>query len=199
MLPALPSGLWDTPLLRASAAGLRKVKIVDPLGPCKRRRSGRQTETVQDFADRFRWVNGRNDAHSTPAAIAPENIHGKHTSHELSPGIIPGPAAPSSPGSSCIVRQELLPCGTVGVRHRFGRLRFRDDQIPPGSRWGEHPMVANQVKARRFGHRMESSVPMEVWLFWLLSASFFRLIRQGDEERATKSSSRTDRSNSWRS
>jgi hypothetical protein len=52
-------GPWDTPLQRAAAAGLQKVKIVGLHGPGKRRRSGRQAETV-NFADRFGrlWPQG---------------------------------------------------------------------------------------------------------------------------------------------
>ena len=88
VLQTLLSGFLDTPLLRTAAAGLRKVKIVDPHGAGQRRRSGRQAETVKDFADGFGWVNGRQDAPSTTAPIAPENVRGKYPSHQfkINPG-----------------------------------------------------------------------------------------------------------------
>jgi hypothetical protein len=44
--------------LRAAAAGLRAVKVIDPHGPGKQRRSGRQAKTLKDFANGLGRVNG---------------------------------------------------------------------------------------------------------------------------------------------
>jgi len=38
-------------LSKGSSGWVTKIKIVEPHGPGKRRRSGRQTETVKDFAE----------------------------------------------------------------------------------------------------------------------------------------------------
>jgi hypothetical protein len=38
----------------------------------------RQVETIKDFDDGFWRENGRNDAHSTAATIAAENVRGKY-------------------------------------------------------------------------------------------------------------------------
>jgi len=104
----------------ADSLRARKVKIVDPHWAGQRRRSGRQAETVKDFADGFGWVNGRQDAHSTTAPIAPENVRGKYAAHPFSLRIIPGPTAPFLLCPSRLAHPELLPCRTVGLRHSLG-------------------------------------------------------------------------------
>ena len=45
------------------------------------------------LADRFGWVNGRNDSHPAAATITSENVRGKYAFQEFSPGVIAGPHA----------------------------------------------------------------------------------------------------------
>jgi hypothetical protein len=50
-------------------------------------------EAIENFPNRFRGMNGRNDAHSAAAVGAFENVNRKNSLHQFGPGIIPGPAS----------------------------------------------------------------------------------------------------------
>jgi hypothetical protein len=109
-------------------------------------------------------MNGRHDAHSTSATITPENVYGKYASHQFSPGIIARPAYPFFSCHARSVRHAQFSCGTVGVRPSFSVFRFRDDQIPPGSRKRESKSGLSFSKASLMKRRGDVLLPQKPWL-----------------------------------
>jgi hypothetical protein len=83
----------------ASAAGVVPGHCLSNLvigrrqyGRGDRRGSGGEPEAYEDLSDGIRWIDRREYAHASAAAITNQNVHREYSSEELSPRVVPGPA-----------------------------------------------------------------------------------------------------------
>ncbi len=115
---------------------------------------GGEPKTVKDLPDHVGRVDGAQYPHARAAAGTDQNVKGKYTDHQLSPGIISRSGAALGFGRSLLAGLRLR-CGVAARMHRRVRFYVRNNQAPEGCRRGQHAEVSGEIESRGRNQRCE--------------------------------------------